>query len=86
MRWGGRPPAIAQDIGVSNVADATRVADRTRIALQAPFRLGQGHAEIGISIGVALDTGQPLPDLLIKDADAAAYQAKVTGRNRVIVA
>jgi diguanylate cyclase (GGDEF)-like protein/PAS domain S-box-containing protein len=84
-RWGGDEFVILCP-SVSNVADATRVADRTRIALQAPFRLGQGHAEIGISIGVALDTGQPLPDLLIKDADAAAYQAKVTGRNRVIVA
>ena len=85
-RWGGDEfvilcPAIAS-------AGQTRpaIADRIRRALEAPFRVGPGLAEIGISIGVALDTGQPLPDLLIKDADAAAYRAKNMGRNQVVVA
>ena len=71
---------------VDSVDDATRIADRIRVALETPFRVGPGLAEIGISVGVALDNGQPLPDLLVKDADAAAYRAKVMGRNRVVVA
>ncbi len=57
-----------------------------RDALETPFRVGPGLAEIGISVGVALDDGQPLPDLLIRDADAAAYQAKELGRNQVVIA
>lgn len=82
-RWGGDEFVILCP-AVSTGDDVTRIAERIRTALQAPFRLGQGSAQIGISIGVAFDTGQPLPDLLIKDADAAAYQAKSQGRNLIV--
>jgi diguanylate cyclase (GGDEF)-like protein len=84
-RWGGDEFVVLCP-AIESAADATRIADRIRVALEAPFRVGPGRAEIGISIGVALDTGQPLPDLLIKDADAAAYRAKTLGRNQVVVA
>ena len=84
-RWGGDEFVILCP-AIASVDDATRIADRIRRALEAPFHVGPGLAEIGISIGVALDTGQPLPDLLIKDADAAAYRAKNMGRNQVVVA
>ncbi len=84
-RWGGDEFVILCPT-IESAASATRIADRIRRALETPFRVGPGHAEIGISIGVALDNGQPLPDLLIKDADAAAYQAKSMGRNQVVVA
>jgi diguanylate cyclase (GGDEF)-like protein len=84
-RWGGDEFVVLCP-SVSSVEDATEIADRIRVALEAPFRVGPGLAEIGISVGVALDNGQPLPDLLIKDADSAAYRAKVMGRNRVVVA
>ncbi|MDQ1457679.1 MAG: hypothetical protein QOH28_3299 [Actinomycetota bacterium] len=83
-RWGGDEFVILCPT-VTTVEDATCIAERIRVALQTPFRLGQGSAEIGISIGVALDTGQPLPDLLIKDADTAAYRAKSDGRNLIVV-
>jgi len=84
-RWGGDEFVVLCPT-VAGAEDATQIADRIRVALEAPFRVGPGLAEIGISVGVALDTGQPLPDLLIKDADAAAYRAKELGRNRVVVA
>jgi diguanylate cyclase (GGDEF)-like protein/PAS domain S-box-containing protein len=84
-RWGGDEFVVLCP-SVASVADATMIADRIRIGLEAPFQLGPGPAQIGISIGVALDAGQPLPDLVVKDADAAAYRAKVAGRNRVVVA
>jgi diguanylate cyclase (GGDEF)-like protein/PAS domain S-box-containing protein len=84
-RWGGDEFVILCP-SVDDVHHVTRIADRIRRSLEAPFRLGSGVAEIAISIGVALDTGQPLPDLLIKDADTAAYRAKAAGRNRVVVA
>lgn len=84
-RWGGDEFVIVCP-SVDRVEGAMLIADRIRAALETPFRIGPGLAEIAISVGVALDTGQPLPDLLIKDADAAAYRAKVQGRNRVVVA
>ena len=84
-RWGGDEFVVLCPT-VESVEDATRIADRIRASIEAPFRVGPGLAEIGISVGVAVDTGQPLPDLLIKDADSAAYRAKVAGRNRVVVA
>src|SRR6185295_5474437 len=69
-RWGGDEFVILCP-SVADEAHAVAVADRLRAALEVPFRIGPGRAHIGISIGVALDAGQPLPDLLIKDADAA---------------
>ena len=83
-RWGGDEFVIMCP-RVSGPEEARRIADRVRVTLETPFRLGPGQAEIGISFGVAVDTGQPLPDLLLKDADAAAYRAKLDGRNRVVV-
>jgi diguanylate cyclase (GGDEF)-like protein len=84
-RWGGDEfvvlcPRVAEE------SHAIGIADRIRAALEIPFCIGPGRAEIGISLGVALDTGQPLPDLLIKDADTAALRAKAAGRNQVVVA
>ncbi|HEY3722244.1 MAG TPA: PAS domain S-box protein [Acidimicrobiia bacterium] len=83
-RWGGDEFVIVCP-RVSGAEEARRIADRVRVTIEAPFRLGPGQAEIGISFGVAVDTGQPLPDLLLKDADEAAYRAKLDGRNRVVV-
>ncbi len=83
-RWGGDEFVILCP-SVAAVDDATAIAERIRAALNAPFRLGPGLVKIGISIGVAVDTGQPLPDLLIKDADAAAYRAKTFGENLIVV-
>jgi diguanylate cyclase (GGDEF)-like protein/PAS domain S-box-containing protein len=83
-RWGGDEFVVVCP-SVTGIDDARRVADRIRDALEAPFRISPGSARIGVSLGVALDTGQPLPDLLLKDADAAAYRAKTNGRNHVVV-
>jgi diguanylate cyclase (GGDEF)-like protein len=84
-RWGGDEFVVLCPT-IENTTDATGIAERMRLALGAPFRVGPGRADVGISIGIAVDTGQPLPDLLVKDADAAAYRAKTTGRNQVVVA
>ncbi len=84
-RWGGDEFVVLCP-SVRSAEEATKVADRIRPALDSQFRIGPGPVEIAISIGVALDSGQPLPDLLIKDADAAARQAKIAGRNQVVLA
>jgi diguanylate cyclase (GGDEF)-like protein len=84
-RWGGDEFVILCP-SVHDTDAATRIAQRICDSLHEEFRIGPGPVTIGISVGVALDDGQPLPDLLIKDADAAAYRAKDAGRNRVEVA
>ena len=84
-RWGGDEFVILCP-AVAHVELATTIAERVRTALEVPIRVSPGLATIGISIGVAIDAGQPLPDLLLKDADAAAYAAKQAGRNQVVVA
>ena len=45
-----------------------------------------GMASLTISIGVAPGTGQSTVDALLAAADAALYQAKADGRNRVVYA
>lgn len=68
----------------------TAVAERLcqRIARQ-PFTVanGTGQIDVTISIGCAAASGEDdRPDVLLKRADEALYQAKRGGRNRVVIA
>jgi diguanylate cyclase (GGDEF)-like protein len=45
-----------------------------------------GSISITVSIGVAPGKGQSMADALLAAADAALYQAKADGRNRVAYA
>ncbi|MCR9080545.1 MAG: sensor domain-containing diguanylate cyclase [Hyphomonadaceae bacterium] len=85
-RLGGEEFAI---VLVDSGADAAaRVADRIRQAIkQVKFPGDGGPFNVTVSIGVA----EPLPmeasiDDVLERADAALYQAKRSGRDRVIVA
>jgi diguanylate cyclase (GGDEF)-like protein len=50
-----------------------------------PFRVGEAELRVTVSVGGAwMDSAQEGPDELIKRADAALYEAKAAGRNRVI--
>ena len=68
--------------------DAERIAERIRLHVSgAPFRVAGGREvlTVTISIGVASTHGEgDTPDLLLKRADEALYEAKASGRNRVI--
>ncbi|MGB5969318.1 MAG: EAL domain-containing protein [Spirulinaceae cyanobacterium] len=73
---------------ISQVEDATRVADHIQQQLSLPFHL-QGHevfasASIGIALSYNGATGKPYkePKDLLKDADRAMYQAKHLGKAR----
>ena len=67
---------------------AMRVAEQIRSKFEDnAFQLGQGRAlNVTASIGVALYDGHPDHQYVLKRADAAMYEAKQSGRNRVVFA
>ncbi|MBB2751659.1 UNVERIFIED_ORG: two-component system cell cycle response regulator [Rhizobium aethiopicum] len=69
---------------------AATVAERLRAAVEsAPFRLKHSGEALNVtaSFGIASRIGSVLtPDQLMKQADLALYEAKNTGRNRVVAA
>jgi two-component system, cell cycle response regulator len=84
-RWGGEEFLVV----LPNTADqgAAELAERLRqVVADTPCRLADGDAvQVTISVGCAAslidDTGR-----LVRSADTAMYEAKQTGRNRVVVA
>jgi diguanylate cyclase (GGDEF)-like protein/PAS domain S-box-containing protein len=72
--------------GVRDVFDASRVADRVRQHLAAPFVAEGQELFLGASIGIALnDAAYTRPEDLLRDADIAMYRAKTQGRGRAEV-
>jgi diguanylate cyclase (GGDEF)-like protein len=69
-------PDLAQD------ADCGVVAEKILRALEPPFRADGREFRIGASIGISIypaDAGDG--DALLRNADAAMYRAKQSGRN-----
>jgi two-component system cell cycle response regulator len=68
--------------------DAHRIAERIRLHVAgSPFRVmgGADLLTVTISIGVAASVGAgDKPEALLKRADEAVYEAKASGRNKVI--
>ena len=67
-------------------ARAVEIAQRLLTSVDRPFAVRATETFIGISIGIALTaTGDETPDELLREADAAMYHAKETGRGRAEV-
>jgi predicted signal transduction protein with EAL and GGDEF domain len=68
----------------ADASAATRLSQRIQHLLYEPMRFGAQNAGITVSVGVAMypDDGTDL-DTLMRNADAAMYQAKANGRNCV---
>ena len=69
------------------VSDAMQAMERLRTAITAtPFRIGELALAVSVSIGLAaLDGGDESIDPAVERADAALYEAKSSGRDRVEV-
>ncbi|HHQ4722143.1 TPA: GGDEF domain-containing protein, partial [Aeromonas veronii] len=86
-RYGGEEFAIL----MHNCADpalASKMAERLRIAVEA--RLVKSPTsdellEVTVSIGIAMARADDTIDILINRADECLYQAKMAGRNCVVV-
>lgn len=69
------------------VEGAVAVAEKLRAALSEPYDLDNTAARVGVSLGVSLFPGSgQSPDALLRAADAALYDAKREGKDRVRVA
>lgn len=70
----------------AQLEQATRVAERIIDAMKAPFVLDEQEHFSGASIGIALSrVDDESVDRLLRDADAAMYEAKDAGRGQYIV-
>lgn len=86
IRYGGEEFFIV--LVETEISIASEIAERLRVVVSdTPLRYPDGSMEtITISVGVAAFDGHPDYQYLIKSADDSLYEAKRTGRNRVVVA
>ncbi len=62
--------------------DLAGVIQRVHAAIAQPWKAGRRNFQVSSSIGVAVYPGDgPNPDTLLRNADAAMYKAKESGRN-----
>ncbi|MFG2428023.1 EAL domain-containing protein [Streptomyces sp. NPDC048590] len=59
------------------------IADRLRLRLSQPYRIGTGDVRVAASIGVAFAEPSITPKDLMRNADLAMYRAKAGGKDRV---
>jgi two-component system, cell cycle response regulator len=85
-RYGGEEFVVVMP--GTRIEDAERIAERIRLHVAgSPFRVAHGTELLTatISIGVAATVGpEDTPDTLLKRADEGLYEAKSSGRNKVI--
>lgn len=84
-RYGGDEfVVICEDL--KSEAEALVVAERIMREVSRPAAIDGGEILVGTSIGVALSSGQgENSDALISRADAAMYEAKESGRARIVI-
>ncbi len=66
---------------LSDASDAVRVAERIADAFRTPFAVGGPEVYLSASIGIAVaGDGARSPEELLREADAAMYRVKGTGK------
>jgi diguanylate cyclase (GGDEF)-like protein len=84
-RYGGEEFLVIAPGSIGSKSESLYERLRARIA-GAVITTNAGIVSLTVSIGVAPGTGQSTVDALLAAADAALYQAKAGGRNRVVYA
>ena len=84
-RLGGDEFVVLLD-GLSSVSEAAAVAQRLLEALASPHQLDGHEVFCSASIGVVTnDLSGDNPEDVMRDADAAMYEAKLAGKGRAVV-
>jgi diguanylate cyclase (GGDEF)-like protein/PAS domain S-box-containing protein len=83
-RFGGDEFVVLAE-ELTDAAHAVVVADKLASTLAEPILLGTQEIHMSASIGIAVADGSATPETLVRDADAAMYRAKATGRSRHVV-
>jgi diguanylate cyclase (GGDEF)-like protein len=82
VRYGG-DEFVALCPEVTNATSAERIAKRILTAIEQPFEIGEDRLKVSGSVGIALTEERcTRPDEVLRDADAAMYQAKNQGPGR----
>jgi diguanylate cyclase (GGDEF)-like protein len=85
FRWGGEEFLVL--LSHTGREEARQFAERLRARIEEKVGVEGGPEEERITISLGVASGEP-PDFdeigLIRNADAALYQAKASGRNRVV--
>ena len=81
-RFGGDEFAVVCE-GLDSRRDAARIAERILTGLAEPILVEGREVTVSASIGIALTTDpETSPNVMLRDADTAMYQAKDAGRSR----
>ncbi len=87
FRYGGEEFLVL--LPLSKGADVVAIAEKLRKTIEQNTELSSEHKDlkVTVSIGVSQYSRHPHPDYIhvLKQADAALYEAKRQGRNRVVV-
>jgi len=83
-RFGGDEFVILCE-GIVDQAQAIELAERLQRSVGGRVDVGVDQVHVSVSIGVVVGTGAETPGDLLRDADAAMYEAKTRGRNRAQV-
>jgi diguanylate cyclase (GGDEF)-like protein/PAS domain S-box-containing protein len=78
-RLGGDEFTVLLD-GVTDVHEASLVAERVHQTLRTPFDIDERELFLDASIGIALADADAAPDTVLRDADVAMYRAKADGK------
>ncbi len=83
-RFGGDEFVVLAE-GLGSTTDAVEIGEAMCAELSSAVPLGGRDVFVTTSVGVAMSTERSTAETLVRDADAAMYQAKALGRARVVV-
>lgn len=84
VRWGGEEFLVVLD--ECEIEEARKIAEKVRLRIeQESMNIGGVQVALTVSVGISQFSTKELIEQTISRADAALYQAKSSGRNRVCV-